>query len=76
MAVKHRESGAYVANTLTDQTVHVAPYNIYNCTRNVCCIGDKYGREVRIIPVDFSDGQVVYPKIAEELKDLDIGILG
>ena len=26
--------------------------------------------------VDFTDGQKVYPRIAEELKDLDIGILG
>ena len=38
--------------------------------------GDKYQREVRIISVDFSLGQEIYPKIAEELKDLDIGVLG
>ena len=37
---------------------------------------EKYGREVRIIPVDFSDGQEIYPRIAEELQDLDIGVLG
>ena len=37
---------------------------------------EKYGCEVRIIPVDFSDGQEIYPRIAEELQDLDIGVLG
>ena len=37
---------------------------------------EKYGREVRIIPVDFSDGPEIYPRIAEELQDLDIGLLG
>ena len=36
---------------------------------------EKYGCEVRIIPVDFSDGHEIYPRIAEELQDLDIGIL-
>lgn len=38
-------------------------------------IREKYGREVRVIAVDFSAGQDIYPQIAEELKDLDIGIL-
>ena len=37
---------------------------------------EKYHREVHIIVVDFSDGQKVYPRIAAELKDRDIGILG
>ena len=37
---------------------------------------EKYGREVRIIPVDFSGGPEIYPRIAEELQDLDIGLLG
>ena len=37
---------------------------------------EKYGREVRIIPVDFSEGPELYPRIAEELHDLDIGVLG
>lgn len=36
----------------------------------------KYNREVRIVVVDFTDGQEVYPRIAGELKDLDVGILG
>ena len=38
-------------------------------------IKEKYGREVRIIPVDFSEGPELYPHIAEELHDLDIGVL-
>ena len=29
-----------------------------------------------MIPVDFTRGQEVYPQIAEELKELDIGVLG
>ena len=37
---------------------------------------EKYGCEVRVIPVDFSEGQELYPRIAEELQDLDIGVLG
>ena len=39
--------------------------------------GAKYcEREVCVIPVDFSKGGEIYPDIAEELKDLDIGVLG
>ena len=37
---------------------------------------ETYGCEVCVIPVDFSDGQEIYPRIAEELQDLDIGLLG
>ena len=37
---------------------------------------EKYGREVRVISVDFSEGHEIYPRIAEELQDLDIGVLG
>ena len=37
---------------------------------------EKYSRDVRIIAVDFSDGPELYPRIAEELQDLDIGVLG
>ena len=29
-----------------------------------------------MIPVDFSRGMEIYPDLAEQLKDLDIGILG
>ena len=29
-----------------------------------------------MFPVDFSKGGEIYPDIAEELKDLDIGVLG
>ena len=36
----------------------------------------KYSREVRIISVDFSDGMKIYPNLAEQLRDLDIGTLG
>ena len=38
-------------------------------------IEQKYGREVRIISVDFSGGMDIYPNLAEQLQDLDIGIL-
>ena len=37
---------------------------------------EKYCREVLIIPVDFSEGLGIYPNLAEQLKDLDIGTLG
>jgi len=37
---------------------------------------EKYGSEVHIIPVDFSDGFEIYAQIAEKLQDLDIGVLG
>ena len=36
---------------------------------------EKYSREVVVIPVDFSDGLEIYPNIAEQLKNLDIGVL-
>ena len=36
---------------------------------------EKYKRDVVVIPVDFSDGLKIYPSIAEQLKDLDIGVL-
>ena len=38
-------------------------------------IQEKYKREVLIISVDFTQGQVVYPRLAEKLKDLEIGVL-
>ena len=38
--------------------------------------GEKYRCQVKVIVVDFYDGQDVYPRIAEELKDLEIGVLG
>ena len=42
----------------------------------VCLFAEqKYGREVLVIPVDFSDGMEIYPNLAEQLKDLDIGVL-
>ena len=36
---------------------------------------EKYKREVVVIPVDFSDGMDICPNIAEQLQDLDIGVL-
>ena len=38
--------------------------------------GSKYNRDVRVIPVDFSEGQSVYDDIQAEISDLDIAILG
>ena len=38
--------------------------------------GSQYGREVLVIPVDFTEGQQVYDGIAKQLADLDIGVLG
>ena len=39
------------------------------------CAEQKYNCEVVVILVDFSDGMEIYPNIAEQLQDLDIGIL-
>ncbi|XP_011408269.1 PREDICTED: very-long-chain 3-oxoacyl-CoA reductase-like isoform X8 [Amphimedon queenslandica] len=38
-------------------------------------IRSKYNRDVRVIPVDFSEGQSVYDDIQAEISDLDIAIL-
>ena len=38
--------------------------------------GDRYNREVRVIPVDFNDGQSVYADIQAEISDLDVAVLG
>ncbi|XP_030010448.1 hydroxysteroid (20-beta) dehydrogenase 2 [Sphaeramia orbicularis] len=38
-------------------------------------IKDQYGRKTRTIQVDFTEGQSIYPLIAKELQDLEIGIL-
>ncbi|MCG8625005.1 MAG: hypothetical protein MJE68_23770 [Proteobacteria bacterium] len=37
---------------------------------------EKYGREVVVISIDFSDGMEIYPNIAEQLNDLEISVLG
>ena len=34
------------------------------------------GREVRVVSVDFSLGLEIYPSIAENIQDLEIGVLG
>ena len=36
----------------------------------------QYGVEVMVIAVDFSSGQEIYPRLAQQLKNLDIGVLG
>lgn len=38
--------------------------------------GSTHKKDVLIISVDFSKGQIVYSDIASQVKDLDIGILG
>ena len=38
--------------------------------------GNQYNREVRVIPVDFTDGQSVYAHIQAEISDLDVAVLG
>ena len=50
------------------------PHTLYY-TNNILT-EEKYGREVVVISVDYSDGMDIYPNIAEQLNDLDIGILG
>ena len=39
-------------------------------------IKEKHGRKTLVVPVDFSAGQAIYPAIAEQLRNLDIGVLG
>lgn len=38
-------------------------------------IRETYHQEALIIPVDFTEGQAVYPRLASQLKSLEIGIL-
>ena len=60
-----------------------APYVLVCTCHMITCLcvhvyvftEEKYHREVIVIPVDLSDGLKIYPNIAEQLKDLDIGIL-
>ena len=37
---------------------------------------EKYSRDTLVIPVDFSGGLEIYDTIAEQIKDLQIGVLG
>ena len=46
------------------------------CSDSLCIAGSQYNRDVRVIPVDFTQGQSVYSDIQAEISDLDIGILG
>lgn len=46
---------------------------------SVCCLSHsegEYGRKTRTIQADFTEGNAVYPAIAQELHGLEIGILG
>ena len=43
---------------------------------SVISSGSSHKREVLVVSVDFSKGQIVYSDIAEQVKDLDIGIIG
>ena len=54
--------------------IHVHVYDVPH-THSHSLAEQKYSREVRIIPVDFSNGMEIYPDLAEQLKDLDIGVL-
>ncbi|KAI4879482.1 hypothetical protein NFI96_010367 [Prochilodus magdalenae] len=38
-------------------------------------IESQYGRQTRVIQADFTEGQSIYPAIAQQLKGLEIGIL-
>ncbi|TWW74849.1 Very-long-chain 3-oxoacyl-CoA reductase [Takifugu flavidus] len=38
-------------------------------------IEDRFGRETRTIQVDFTEGQSIYPVVAEQLEGLEVGIL-
>ncbi|XP_066514950.1 hydroxysteroid (20-beta) dehydrogenase 2 [Hoplias malabaricus] len=38
-------------------------------------IESQYGRKTRIIQVDFTEGPSIYPAIAQQLADLEVGIL-
>ena len=38
-------------------------------------IRDKYSRETLIIPVDFSEGLAIYPRLGDQLRGLEIGVL-
>ena len=45
--------------------------------KHLCALpGEKYGRDTRVIPVDFTDGFEIYARLAEQLDSLDIGVLG
>ena len=43
---------------------------------SVCPSEERFGRECIVIPVDFSDGFDIYSSLADQLSDLDIGVLG
>ena len=40
------------------------------------CAEERYGRECRVVSVDFSGGQDIYEELSKKLLGLDIGVLG
>ena len=55
----------------------LACYQVIYTSWFVCVsTGNQYNREVRVIPVDFTDGQSVYADIQAEISDLDVAVLG
>ncbi len=57
--------------------MHTSPTPLYTHTHTTHSTEARYaGREVRVVPVDFSQGAEIFPQIAESVQDLDIGILG
>ena len=49
---------------------------ILYCNYYIHSIGERYNREVKIVSVDFSQGQSVYDDIQAEISDLDVAVLG
>ncbi len=47
-----------------------------NTCYNTFLFQNKFNRETRVIPVDFSDDLSIYSRLSDELSDLNIGVLG
>ena len=62
---------------MADEISELFPLGMHNTHTHTHThrIEEQYGREVRIISVDFSGGMDIYPNLAEQLQDLDIGVL-
>ena len=63
-----------VANKISELKIHMHMQTLTHTHTHVRN-EEKYNREVRTISVDFSDGMRIYPNLAEQLQDLDIGVL-
>ena len=67
-----------VEDEISEYITHPLLYT--HITKSYLCfpcvfVEEKYHREVVVIPVDFSDGLEIYPNIAKQLQDLEVGIL-